>query len=272
MLEVKILKVTHVGRDEARKLLVHIGNCDVYSPEIAATAKKDAEYFEDAWEKAVSQKMNRTQFQKWLNEEIKKNMNTLEEIKDYLTTEYEYIYRAGLPIFCLERHTEENSIKIRELNQSSTRLSGETVEYLIKKQIDQYLEKKWEHLKVIKDSREIRDREIANNIENAESYLVKRYPFLKQKETIKLTAGLGHSHSPEKYTSLSIKTEILSNGKDKPSDRLIHAIKQQTSFDSCAHYMLAHGAHLLIDAGSLKITREEVGNMSRDELYNLLSK
>ena len=43
MLEVTILKVTHSGASEAKKVLDYIKNCDIYAPEVAVLTEQKAQ-------------------------------------------------------------------------------------------------------------------------------------------------------------------------------------------------------------------------------------
>lgn len=270
MLEVTILKVKHSGHDEARKLLPYLKNCDIYCVEGAALTEKGAEENEKEWEMTLSSKPNRNKFRQNLASCLKTILKG--EEYEYAIKEYEYAYLANLPTFHLERHSQEEANRINALDKESDILGGQSLRYLMAKKIDEFLQIHFKDLEMKVEAVKIRDRNMAANLESAEQILRSRYNGrLKDKDTIRLVAGVGSIHAPEKYTSIPINVVLL-RGDSTATDKLAIELGKDHSFESLTPYILRYGADFLLERGLIKNKREELDKMSTNDLYKLLSK
>ena len=72
MLEVTVLKNLHGGESqssaeiEAKKLLEHIRDCDVFSSEAACSLESEALHRERIWQEILRLDISRSKFSKWL--------------------------------------------------------------------------------------------------------------------------------------------------------------------------------------------------------------
>ena len=267
MLEVEILKVKHKTQEEARKLLPWIKDTDVYSMESPMT-EDSAKFHEDDWHKILSQNWSRSMFERVTRFKMKEPDP---EIFDYDFTSRSYAFRQRRPILFLERHTPDNLKKINELVGREHNLILEGITLLEKGKVDEFLQKQWEGIRAQAASVEMRDRNIGNNLDQAEQIIREKYGELKNKKPLRLTVSIGSRHAPEKYTSIPVSVHYLRGEAKDPTERLAYALEKASSFEELTPYMLAYGAQQLINLRKTSLTLKEIKEISTDELYKRLS-
>lgn len=252
MLDVKILKVHHEGADEAKKLLPHIQQTHVYSPEYPACTTIQAISSENSWNRAIAALARVGQFRDYVEGGE----------GEYVAFQNESLFAQKVPIYLVERFSPDESARVIELHRLSFFVSDAAIRLFRNGNLDKYLELYRKGLQLGEESRDLRDRNIARNIDAAEAYLRKVHPHLKE-DPLRLTVCLGARHQPERYTSLPVDVVSLVNSERGPridikstsSDRdlLVHAVEEIAG--------IKHPTAL-----------ERVRQMSYDELRKLLAK
>ena len=198
MLEVKILKLRHMGKDAAVKLRPYIRECDIFSPEAAGLSEEGADNFEKKWLSILA--LSRTAFRKRL-------INPENEYMAFIRESQENLHYNGKLVHILERFSERDSVMIgaiakkfigphrMDFLQGATRGEREPLEILRSDLVD-YIQ-----------SLLLRDQEIGKNLTTAESEIRRKVPSLSGKDKIRLSLYIGGYHYPEKYTD--IKTEVI---------------------------------------------------------------
>ena len=267
MLEVEILKVKHKTQEEARKLLPYIQKTDVHSMEAPMT-EESAQFHENDWYKTRSENWSRSMFER-VTRYVMKELDP--EIFDFCLAERSYTYRQRLPILFLERHTPDNLKKINELVSREHNLILEGITLLEKGKVDEFLQRQWEGIQAQAASVEMRDRNIGNNLDQAEQIIREKYGELKNKKPLRLTVSIGSRHAPEKYTSIPVSVHYLRGEAKDPTERLAYVLEKASSFEELTPYMLAYGAQQLINLRKTTLTLKEIKEITTDELYKRLS-
>ncbi|NQV91902.1 hypothetical protein HQ489_05505 [Candidatus Woesearchaeota archaeon] len=239
MLEVKLLKVTHAGKKEARKLIPYIQEADIYSPEHAGSTNEMALAMEHDWQRVLSSGGSRKHFQKVTEfglQHLPPNQ------QDYAVSEKVYLFRNEVPIFYLERFTPAEAMKLFGIKQQVDEKFERSLEVLAQGNVDRFLEIYWDSLQLESQTTGIRDKEIATNLEKATSYLSEKFPALASRGKINLVALLGALHNPERYTSMEVEVVDLRKTITSIPDRLDDGLGRQLSFDEMRDIMLAYGA------------------------------
>lgn len=197
MLEVKILKLRHMGREPAVKLRPHIKECDIFSSEAAGLSEQGADNFEKQWSSLLT--LSRTEFRKRLISPDNEYMAFIRELQEGLHYEKK-------PVHILERFSETDSAMITtiarrfigpySLNflERATRGEEEPLRVL-RSNLSDYLQ-----------SLLLRDQEIGRNLTIAESEIRRKVPSLSSKDKIRLAVCIGKYHYPEKYTDIKTQT------------------------------------------------------------------
>lgn len=199
MLEVTIFKAHHKGEREAKKLLKPIKECDVYSRESFGATEDEATKIEEEWRQLIGSGMSRSKFLRGL---------TLKS--PYSRKVLEYLFIERKPIIFSERW-----LNLRDLEEMK-RLDGlgdfKRVEgrgRIIRGDYERGIPLYQEGIKYTMESVEMRDKNIAENLERDEEILRRTYPQLQDKNNIRLIMGLGAYHKPESYTQRPIKSVPL---------------------------------------------------------------
>ena len=198
MLEVKILKLRHMGREAAVMLRPHIRESDVLSPEAAGLSEQGADSFEKQWLNLLT--LSRTALRKSLI--IPNN-----EYGAFVAEFQESAYREKKPVYILERFTE---VDARTITTLSKRFMGPYTTDFLESAVrgeKKSLETLKSNLVGYIQSLLLRDQEIGRNLITAESEIRRRFPSLKSKDKIRLTVYIGRCHYPEKHTP--IETEVI---------------------------------------------------------------
>ena len=270
MLEVKILKVKHQTQDEARKLLPYIQNTDVYSAESPLTEEL-AVLNEADWEKMFSYNWSRSKFER-VSIDIIRKTDLDQDRCEYGLTERSYLFRAKIPLLFLERHSTTDLEKIKDINKRVESLIIEGIDLLAKGKVNEFLQRQWESIQLEAIGIELRDRNMAHNIELAEERIRQRYPQFKDRNPIRYTAGVGSRHAPERYTSFPLSVHVLRGQPIDPTERLAFALEQPRSFDELKLLMLLYGAQQLIRNKEFSLAVEDTEKITYDHLFKELCK
>lgn len=269
MLEVTLLKVLHQGVDEARKLLPFIQQTDVFSPEFPGFSERDVETLEKEWEQLISSGISRSEYDREAERFLQLNCFGKLTI-NYIRTLRSYLFRSKIPLWHLGRLKDEDMKRLFSLKALKDRRTSEGFEFLHKGEVETFLKTYEEITSIDYEAMEMRDRNIAENIANAEDRIRERFPGLKRVEPLRLTAFLGACHSPERYSSFPIKTHLLDSAFEQ--DEWTRAKIERRPFKEHVPHILRYGALYLIEARRLDLTRAEVEKMSPTELYELLKR
>lgn len=239
MLEVTILKVTHAGREEARKLLPYIKQADVYAPEEAAVTEELAQQYESSWEQVLSSGWSRTRFIKATEEKLRLFPPN---IKDYILTERDYLYQRKVPIWSVERYQRQEAQRLREMKERQDLLHERALDSLARGNNNGFLTQLWDSLRLEKEITQIRDQHIADNLSTAEKRIRQRYTSLLALQPLQLTVHLGALHRPEMYLSIPVVTHDLRGEPQTLHDKLDCSLQQERPFEELRSLLLACGA------------------------------
>jgi len=265
MLEVKILKVKHSGVEEAQKLTPFIQACDIYSPEQAGIPEKTARRMEADHARAIKQNWTRTRYKKFREDVFEKAEG---EQQEYFARFYDDLFRARRFIWILERFAEEEVEVVRQLNMQSAYSMAEGFRALVKGGIDAFIRKYYEGIRFLEKTAELRDQNIAKNIETAEEKVRERYRI--EAEPMKLTMHIGNQHQVEKYAPQVEVVELY-----EPTtilDKLGVERLEGKTFEELGPYILPVGMKELADKKIINLTEEQIMQMSFEEMVKTVEK
>ena len=180
MLEVTILKTRHHGKDESIKLRPYIDNCDLFSLEQACATEEQARILEMDWEKTL--KKSKVYAKRFV--EIRYHGNSVDGA-NYQTFLFDALHGANRSIYLAERFTNIcEAEKVSSKKTTFKMLRQESLKRLKNKRIDDFLIFSKGYFAILFEGINMRDKEIARNIENAEESIRLRYPQLSNKENI----------------------------------------------------------------------------------------
>lgn len=281
MLKITKLEVVHLGEEEARKLLPFIKNADVYSPESALATEEKDRVGELGWKKILESKMSRTKFsklrpviegnnkyvEKWNNKYVEKGNNK------YAEKELDYLFVNKIPIWFLERGNSERVKILNDLTVASEEGAHIAAKDLIQGNITGYVTHFFNSLKLQARYTEIRDRDIALNLESAEANIREFYPQIADREPLKLTFNLGALHKPERYTSLPIEIRSLIGGADPiiiEGTAVLKDISDGKSLEVMRKAILRLGLESLLSGGRVSFDRSLLKELNERELENFI--
>ncbi len=265
MIEVTILKVQHVGEDEARKLLPYVQNCDVYSPENPYATERISASWEAGFEQAS--KLNRTQFSKV----IQALLNSMRpDDFAYFVKQYDYLYRAKRPLWFLERCSPEERQKVQSVVDSAKNANAGALSALERGQLEDFMGNCSSFLRLEAESFSQRDMIMGRTIQTAEEQIRSRYAQLRDREPLRYVAAVGALHSPEKHTSIPVKVVDLWNPPKTVQYRFDLACQPSIDADVVKRDILAYGALHLSQKGFLSFTEPEIREMSIDVLLDVV--
>lgn len=274
MLEIKVLKVIHYGEKEARKLIPHIENTDIYAEENAGATEEMARAHEKNWQWVINSSG-------WSFDQFVRNREAAQKAQrrgqddgQYALFQSSYLFAEKVPIYVVERFSQAEHEKIMASHKLEDLALHEAVEHLGEGRVDQYIEAYKRSLQLGKEKDELRDRHIAKNLECAEAYLRGIYPSLSKKEPLRLTVSLGSLHSPEKYTSIPIELCSLvgDGGAHHTIDLIALMNEQDIPVETLNHHILVYGVKKVLSMKGIKIDLEKAMQMSYEELSRLLAK
>ncbi|MEK6927454.1 MAG: hypothetical protein AABX11_03395 [Nanoarchaeota archaeon] len=197
MIEVRIIKEIHNTAERARMLRPHVEWCDIYGKENAFCPIPLAEAIEKEWSAMLNE--SRTAFKAWRNECYK---GAYIPQREFSLVQDDLLYRNGRHIWFVERWGE-NGAGHRTWAEELQSKERETLQLLASKNISRFIEEYILRMKGMYEATEIRDRNIAENLNASERLIRGSFPYLKDKEVIKLAVGLGYSHKPERFMHVS---------------------------------------------------------------------
>ncbi len=208
MLDVTIYKTTHIGEQEARKLIDPIGQSNAFAIEATCTADC-ALLMEADWSKLLESGMSRTRFLQKLDV-ILSQENSYPLIKEYLTKLHDYLFRNKCPIYYTERFGSPEDVQnLHELAVGGNKIFYNGIELIVQGCRDTGIQTSYDGARMQAEAVREKDRNIARNLETAEEVLRRTYPKLAQKGPIKLGIQIGRIHRPEEYCSFPVTVESM---------------------------------------------------------------
>ncbi|MBX4196737.1 hypothetical protein KW805_04060 [Candidatus Pacearchaeota archaeon] len=184
MLNIQILKTTHIFEDQARKLLPYIQKCDVFAPEIPCKLERECTEEEEKWSSLLRSSKTRSGF---LRDHDDENFHLLssEDQKTRESAKYQrilrdYLFRCRKPLYVAERWqvSRPDISIIRNPSISSPKEA-------------------YNHFKSLIDLSRRRDDNVAENLLKAEERIKTVYPAFQEKQVILLTLEIGAYHRIE---------------------------------------------------------------------------
>ncbi|MBI4151371.1 hypothetical protein HY496_00230 [Candidatus Woesearchaeota archaeon] len=238
MMTVKIVKVKHSGKSEAKKLRSYIHEADVFSHENAAMTAEKAARNESEWEGILSSGISRRRFQEFLRLVVQQEPK---ETGEYLFTMYDLMFQSRVATWYLERFSSSQAEEIMKNELQADTIYTDAVEYFRQGDNDNYLRFFKQSLELNAYTIELRDREIAGNLEIAEEAIREQIPRLRTKDTIHLAAMVGGFHHPERYSKKQVDVVTVMEPPQDIGDRINQAILKGESFESMKPLLLEYG-------------------------------
>jgi hypothetical protein len=237
MLDLKILKVEHSGKEEAEKLEPFIEECDLFSPEFSYALEITAQIFDEALERSIEK--NDFSF---FEDEIKPYTDKLiPGIRTYVLTQYFLLFKHKKPTFYLERHSIEENARFMDIERE---IEVEQVmaitKYLSTKDIEKFAETFWNILRIEIELLAIRDKNMAQSISTAERLVREKYKKLGDKSCINLTIVVGSLHSPERYITLPSSVIELHKHKTNLEEQIYAACIKGEKLEEVKDKVVAH--------------------------------
>jgi hypothetical protein len=216
-LKLTVLKVEHATKTEAEKLLEFIRGSDVYSIETACMSNARAEREEANWRVAL--KLSKAEFNK--RREFTWVGYMTDDIRQYIRRRTDLLLQEKKPLLYLE-HWPDSKVAglVNDLN-CFLRAEDMALDALMARGLDGFMKEMPGALSAGVSWMEKRDRNIAENLNSAETYIREgrdRYQQprfsqqVREKETINLTIDIGAMHRPEKFIdkeAIQVEIEIL---------------------------------------------------------------
>ena len=267
MLTITLLKVTHSGRAEAKKLHPFIESCDVFAPENSYCTLAEAVDAEREWQQDLKSGKSRAQ----MKEVIAGRYHTLKsDERYYLETVWNSLYQFRRPVFFLERFVPDVSHRLEERKTEANTLSESALDELALGRVDDYLRMDWQALQIANDVNAARDREMARNLEHEEAELRRKYSPLPA--NIKLTGLVGSVHTPERHMTLSVTPVDLRGTNHTIITDMGDARLRGLPFEEARVYQLRCGALELFHHGLLPVPLADIEQMDFPHLVDVLSK
>lgn len=261
MLEVTVLKVQHKGIGGARKMLPHIQACDVFCPEMPWATEDKAGAWENGYEQAL--RLQRTAFLRI----VEQNLSHIDDtMRPYFIKQYDYLYKSQRPIWILERATPEEYQAMREVHNQSKAERAMAYKHLVRSELDEYLNHCWRSIQLQAETFTIRDAIIGKILDTSETRIRERYPQLRDKDVIQLTASIGALHTFEDHTVLDCTPIPLYEPPVTVQDRFDWTCGK--SFEEAQPDILAHGVLYLSQQDMLELSEPEIRKMDIAELEN----
>ena len=260
MLEVTILKVTHSGVKEARKIIPFIEQTDVFGIELAYMWEAKAQEVQDFWHDSLSSGVawNKSSFQRKLKGMLP--IYNSEAIKQYSDKICEYAYHHRKPLYFLERFSPHEAKRLDGIFETGAKFRGLVrTQAFFGAKLDDVLEYIWDANTMMMAVNRERDMEMGRNLSDAESNIRGRYKNLAAKDTLRFVLGVGNLHSPEAYTNIPCSVHNLAH-EDNSVIGLCRSIAEGKSF--------ADNRPLILNvlAKTLGISNDETKKLNPEEL------
>lgn len=264
MLELTILKVRHSDETEARKLLPHISQCDVYSPECSGQTTTQASRLEQLFLRWFQE--SRTKFLETLNKSVKPQRGSN---MTYYIKETDYLYRAKKPVWFAERNTVEEANILGLLYSEGHTLTKQSFNALCCGNLTEFVEKQYRANIIYDRASKLRDENMGKNINNAENHIRQLYPQLCSIEPLKYTIRIGAMHSPEKYTFIPAKIQMLVDYADFKEELIKKIADGRSSIEDCKRDLAVFGISKISKEYRIGLTKEELQKNSFEELLKI---
>ena len=189
MLEIVVFKTAHRGKTEAKKLIPHIKECDVFSLEATCVSEQEARENEGRSSKSMDSKMSRLAFLKALKPNLEFAVPDTESRK-YVEQAMDYLFSLKVPLYMAERWQD-----IGEANETMETYSLGNEKFVLGiNMIAQGEETKgialcYEGSLAQIESIRKRDQNVANNLNRAEEIIRETYAKLADKPKINAARG-----------------------------------------------------------------------------------
>lgn len=268
MLEVTILKTIHQGKDEAIKLRPYIDKCDVFSLEQACATEEEAKIFEQEWEKTL--KESRVYAKRFV--EIRYNGKSLDGA-DYQIFSFDELHRSNKPLYLAERFFNAQEAKKVSSKKFGFRiLRQEALKSIKNRKIEDFLRLSQGYFIMLFEGIDMRDKEIARNIECAEESIRLRYPQLADKKIINWSIQIGGNHKPEEHTSKKLDVVNLVTHKNLVSIMGKEYDLCQNKSEVSEVERLRWGLLYFVGKESFRYTEQEINMANYDGLLRMATK
>lgn len=211
MLEITIFKTRHSGAEEAKKLKLHVPLFDVFSIEIPAITASKARAIERLWAQMLEDRVS-------IDLEDNPPRNPSELYSKIIET---FMLESNKPRYCAERFAFQGSIDfLFETRDAGLALCAAARMQYTRGKLDAAISLYYEGRKQLEDAMELRDKNIASNLEDAEITLKHTHPALKDKPCILLGLQLGAGHHVEDYLPVT-PTIVTLVGNVPSADELL---------------------------------------------------
>lgn len=277
-IQITLLKVRHYGESEAKKLAEHISTCDVYGPEAPFSTELDASGIEDCWETLLSSNLSRSALREHFEQpgaykRYSPSNIDAEQMIVYDRKMRDYLYRSKKPLWHLERFSQFDSIKARQLFKRAKTMKRDSTTLLCNGDLDGFFAHYWKGLEDNSESIRLRDCNMEQNISVAECRIRERYPQLRDKDPLVYVAHMGGQHTPENYTPIRVTVRNLCDidTDDVAIFARIHKdYKSGKTLQEMQGDILAAGVYLASLNFNWGLTRGAIQSMGFDQLCEVV--
>ena len=265
MLNANILKVRHAGFDQAKKLELYIEKCDVFSIEAAGAGENEVRKAEDLYELALKGEPLKP-FSDYVGLTEGGRIRA-----EYNATQMAYLLNHKKPIWLVERLTDEEFGSLVPLETDDGKFLSRYLYSIDDGDIEEVVANYLKHLDIGRQKADVRDKNIARNLETAEEKIKTRYHHLRDRSVIDLGICIGAEHRPEKYLRNGLP--IIANPIDlrgQPesiSEILEHAYSENDSLERLRYLVLAFTVDFL---GEDKIQSTDILKMTERNLTQFI--
>ena len=263
-MEVTILKVGHEG-EEFGKVFEYLREhpTDAFSPEIASLTEVEAKEVESGIEQEYL--LSRKEFKERLQKAFPRN--DPDRIAAYSKGLRKGLYKKKIPVWFLERFSPKAADESKQTYLMAERFGKAADLSITSLDFEGFLNNYWEMMGYRQRSRDIRDREIAKNLGEAENRIRSRYPVLNSRDPLKLTMQIGASHRPEKYTSIPVSlVDLIDPAERALESELNGAYRQGRSLEKSRRVVLAYAVWSLGRAYNWGLPTSDIQMMGEPEL------
>lgn len=266
MLKIRRLKVYHMGEQEARKLLPHIKETDVYSPETANDVETALLDWETKWKDILASDMSRTKFNQIMG------YGPMDpRMMAWAKAQNDYLFVGKVPIWSLERSTPDESKKITELKSAADDRLRQGLLNLFSGNPQQYLQQSYDSLVLQVQYTDARDKVIGKTLQDAESRIRSFWPQIAKREPLRLTMVLGAVHTPEKYTEHTIEPYDLTGIPESYLTQAFFAVKSERHAEEVRSLLLRSGVQELLRGKIIRLEDSRLETLTERELEEVIT-
>ena len=264
MLELKVLRVYHSGDKEAKKLLPYIKECDLFCSEEAFLTEEAAARVEA--ELQLKYKGSRTNFHNWASTLLQ---NDNEQERAYLLRKFDYLYVSKVPVWHLERFTDEEARKAREYMNKAETLMNEAGRKLEKGHIEECVKMYFDGMKIELEGVRYRDDHIGGNISIMDQKVRQIYPSISDQRQLRVAMDIGGLHRPDKYTSMLLTMIDLRGKPENPIQALWYDFDEHKTLEEMKRLILARCLWAIFQNSPQKHKAQNLMDLSFDELSSI---